>query len=39
VAAVKRIVGISDPLQALMAERVHNDGWSGAIASQDVDGV
>lgn len=38
VAAVKRIVGISDPLQALMAERVHNDEWSGAIASHDVDG-
>jgi enoyl-CoA hydratase/carnithine racemase len=39
VAAVKRIVAISDPLQALMAERVHNDGWSGAMPSQDLDGV
>jgi enoyl-CoA hydratase len=39
VAAVKRIVAISDPLQALMAERVHNDGWSGAIPSHDVHGV
>ncbi|HSJ35937.1 MAG TPA: enoyl-CoA hydratase/isomerase family protein [Acidimicrobiia bacterium] len=31
VAAVKRIVGIPDPLQALAAEKAHNEGWDGAV--------
>jgi enoyl-CoA hydratase/carnithine racemase len=33
VAAVKRIVGITDPVQALAAERAHNEAWDGAVPS------
>ena len=38
VAAVKRIVGIPDSLQALAAERDHNEGWDGAIPSSAENG-
>jgi enoyl-CoA hydratase/carnithine racemase len=38
VAAVKRIVGITDPLQALAAEREHNEGWDGAVPSSTENG-
>jgi enoyl-CoA hydratase/carnithine racemase len=38
VAAVKRIVGIPDPLEALRAERDHNQGWDGAIPIESEDG-
>jgi enoyl-CoA hydratase len=39
VAAVKRIVGISDPIRALAAERDHNDGWDGGIPDGSEDGA
>lgn len=38
VAAVKRIVGIPDPLQALAAERDHNESWDGAVPSNAENG-
>ena len=38
VAAIKRIVGIPDPIEALRAERDHNDGWEGAIPGDSEDG-
>ncbi len=38
VAAVKRIIGIPDPIEALKAERDHNDGWDGAIPAESEDG-
>jgi enoyl-CoA hydratase/carnithine racemase len=38
VAAIKRIVEIPDPIQALRAERDHNDGWEGAIPGDSEDG-
>lgn len=38
VAAVKRIVGIPDPIEALRAERDHNDGWDGTIQAESEDG-
>lgn len=38
VAAVKRIVGIPDPIEALRAERDHNDGWDGTIPAESEDG-
>jgi enoyl-CoA hydratase/carnithine racemase len=38
VAAVKRISSITDPLEALRAEREHNDQWDGAIPVEREDG-
>jgi len=38
VAAVKRIIGIPDPIEALRAERDHNDGWDGAIPAESENG-
>jgi enoyl-CoA hydratase/carnithine racemase len=38
VAAVKKIVGIPDPLEALRAERDHNLGWDGVIPIESRDG-
>ncbi len=38
VAAVKRIIGIPDPIEALRAERDHNDGWDGAVPAESDDG-
>jgi enoyl-CoA hydratase/carnithine racemase len=38
VAAVKRIVGIPDPFQALAAERDHNESWDGAVPSNAENG-
>ena len=37
VAAVKRISSIGDPLEALRAEREHNDQWDGAIPVEQGD--
>ncbi len=37
VAAVKRISGIADPLEALRAERDYNDGWDGAVPIKEGD--
>lgn len=37
VAAVKRISGIADPLEALKAEREHNDRWDGSIPAKHGD--
>jgi enoyl-CoA hydratase/carnithine racemase len=38
VAAVKRIVGIPDPVQALAAERAHNESWDGGVPSNPENG-
>jgi enoyl-CoA hydratase/carnithine racemase len=38
VAAIKRIVGIPDPIEALRAERDHNDAWDGAIPGESEHG-
>jgi len=38
VAAIKRIIGMPDPIEALRAERDHNDGWDGVIPSESEGG-
>jgi enoyl-CoA hydratase/carnithine racemase len=38
VSAIKRIVGMPDPIAALRAERDHNDAWDGAIPTESEDG-